>query len=84
MIVLEKHIVPIGEYHIRLQEYAGIIFEKLQTRSALKKAISKKTILIDGEIAATGNWIKSGQVIELIATDSTSKKVFSATITCRI
>ena len=76
MIVLEKHIVPIGEYHIRLQEYAGIIFEKLQTRSALKKAISKKTILIDGEIAATGNWIKSGQVIELIATDSTSKKVF--------
>lgn len=76
MIVLEKHIVPTGNYQIRLQEYAGTIFEKLQTRSALKKAISKKTILIDGEIAVTGNWIKSGQVIELIASDSASKKIF--------
>ena len=76
MIVLEKHIVPIGEYHIRLQEYAGTIFEKLQTRSALKKAISRKTILIDGEIAATSNWIKAGQVIELIASESAVKKVF--------
>ena len=84
MIVLEKHIVPIGEYQIRLQEYAGNIFEKLQTRSALKKAISKKTILIDGEIAATSNWIKSGQVIELIASEAAVKKVFQLQLSISI
>jgi len=76
MIVLEKHIVPEGEYHIRLQEYAGTVFEKLQSRSAVKKCIAKKCILIDGEIAATSNWIKSGQLIELIAPDTNQKKVF--------
>jgi len=76
MIILEKHIVPEGEYHIRLQEYAGSVFEKLQSRSAVKKCIAKNCILIDGEIAATSNWIKSGQLIELIAPDTNSKKVF--------
>ena len=76
MIILEKHIVPKGEYHIRLQEYAGTVFEKLQSRSAVKKCIAKKCILIDGEIAETSNWIKAGQLIELIAPNTNPKKVF--------
>jgi len=76
MIILEKHIVPEGEYHIRLQEYAGTVFEKLQSRSAVKKCIAKKCILIDGEIAETSNWIKTGQLIELIAPNTNPKKVF--------
>ena len=76
MIILEKHIVPEGEYHIRLQEYAGTVFEKLQSRSAVKKCIAKKCILINGEIAETSNWIKAGQLIELIAPNTNPKKVF--------
>jgi len=76
MIILEKHIVPEGEYHIRLQEYAGKVFEKLQSRSAVKKCIAKRCILIDGEIAETSNWIKPGLVIELIAPNTSPKKVF--------
>jgi tRNA pseudouridine65 synthase/23S rRNA pseudouridine1911/1915/1917 synthase len=76
MIILEKHIVPEGNYHIRIQEYAGTVFEKLQSRSAVKKSIAKKCILIDGEIAETSDWIKVGQLIELIAPDTNPKKVF--------
>lgn len=76
MIILEKHIVPEGEYHIRIQEYAGTVFEKLQSRSAVKKCIAKKCILIDGEIAETSNWIKAGQLIEFIAPNTNPKKVF--------
>ena len=76
MIILEKHIVPEGEYHIRLQEYAGSVFEKLQSRSAVKKCIAKNCILIDGVIAETSNWIKAGQLIKLIAPDTNPKKVF--------
>ncbi len=80
MILLEKHIVPPGDYHIRLQEYAGAIFEKLQTRSAVKKAIAKNTILINGEIATTGNWIQAGQLIELITLESSPKTIFQLQI----
>lgn len=76
VIILEKHIVPEGDYHIRLQEYAGTVFEKLQSRSAVKKCIAKKCILINGHVAETSNWIKAGQLIELIAPDTTPKKVF--------
>ena len=76
MIILEKHIVPEGDYHIRLQEYAGTVFEKLQSRSAVKKCIAKKCILINGDVAETSNWIKAGQLIELIAPDTNPKKVF--------
>jgi tRNA pseudouridine65 synthase/23S rRNA pseudouridine1911/1915/1917 synthase len=76
VIILEKHIVPDGEFHIRLQEYAGTVFEKLQSRSAVKKCIAKKCILINGEIAETSNWIKSGQLIELIAPNNSPKKIF--------
>lgn len=76
MIILEKHIVPEGNYHIRIQEYAGTVFEKLQSRSAVKKCIVKKCILINGTTAATSDWIKAGQCIELIAPDTNPKKVF--------
>lgn len=76
MIILEKHIVPEGDYHIRIQEYAGTVFEKLQSRSAVKKCIAKKCILINGAIAETSDWIKAGQCIELIAPDINPKKVF--------
>lgn len=76
MIILEKHTVPEGNYHIRLQEYAGTVFEKLQSRSATKKCIAKKCLLINGEIAETSHWIEAGQIIQLIAPDTNPKKVF--------
>ncbi len=76
MIILEKHIVPKGEYHIRIQEYAGTVFKKLQSRSAVKKCIAKKGLYINGMPAQTSDWIKEGQLIELVATENQLKKVF--------
>jgi len=76
MIVLEKHIVPAGDYHIRIQEYAGGVFKKLQSRSAVKKCIAKKGLYLDGTPAQTSDWIKEGQLIELVATETQLKKVF--------
>jgi len=63
---------------IRLQEYGVGIFEALQTKSALKKAIKREAILIDGQIAKTSNWIEEGQLIELKASVSDRpKKIFN-------
>lgn len=76
MIVLEKHIVPPGEYNIRIQEYAGTVFKKLQSRSAVKKCIAKKGLYLNGVPAQTGDWIHPGQLLELVATENQLKKVF--------
>ncbi|WP_417884811.1 RluA family pseudouridine synthase [Zunongwangia sp.] len=67
MEILETYIVTELSEEIRLQEYAAKIFKTITSRSAVKKAIKKQRILIDGTIGETGSWIKEGQKIELIA-----------------
>ena len=66
MKIKEIHIVPQLSEKIRLQEYAASIFTSITTRSAVKKAIKKQQILVDGEIGQTGDWILEGQQIELL------------------
>ena len=67
MKVVEKHIVPQIQNPIRLQEYASSIFKTITTRSGIKKAIKKQLILLNRKPANTGDWIKEGQLLELLA-----------------
>lgn len=76
MNVLETHIVPAVSEKIRLQEYAVSIFNSIQTRSGIKKAIKKGLILIDGKKAHTADWIKKGQKIEILKPEISDRKVF--------
>lgn len=76
MKIQETHIVPAISENIRLQEYAVSIFSTIQSRSGLKKAIKKGLILINGQKAQTGDWIKEGQKIELLQPDIPNKKIF--------
>jgi len=78
--ILESHIVPAISEKIRLQEYAVSIFTSIQTRSGLKKAIKKGEIILDGEKAQTGDWIKPGQKIEVLKLSSENKKIFKLDI----
>ncbi len=73
---IEKHIVPAGVEKIRLQEYASKVFESLPTRSAVKKAIKKERILLNGKLANTGDWMQEGQVLELLTEKISQKKIF--------
>ncbi len=66
---VESHSVPLQEKPIRLQEYAVGIFNTIATRSALKKALKKKLVLVDGKIATTALFIHGGQRIELYQSD---------------
>ena len=75
MKIKEIHIVPQLSEKIRLQEYAASIFTSITTRSAVKKAIKKQQILVDGEIGQTGDWILEGQQIALLQTQK-QQKVF--------
>ena len=71
----EIHIVPQGIEPQRLQEYGVGIFIAANTKSALKKAIKKNYISINGQNASTADFIRGGETIELyIPKESTQKK----------
>jgi len=61
---------------VRLQEYAISIFPQITSRSALKKAIARERILINGDQASTANWIVEGQKIELLDDIIPNRKIF--------
>lgn len=59
------HKVPGVVDKARIQEYGVNIFTFCPTKSALKKALKKKLIKVNGEIASTATIIKGGEIIEL-------------------
>lgn len=59
----EIHIAKPQEKPIRLQEYGVGIFPTLPTKSALKKAIKKKLILVDGKLGETSTFINGNEEI---------------------
>lgn len=54
---------------IRLQDYGPGIFNVAWTKSALKKAIKKGYIHVDGKLASTATFIKGGETIDLTITE---------------
>ena len=75
--ILETHIAKKQENPIRFQEYGVGIFKTITTKSALKKAIKKELIFIDGTIATNAKYISGGEKIELFQKEvnNTLKKV---------
>ncbi|MFK7812587.1 MAG: RluA family pseudouridine synthase [Maribacter sp.] len=59
----KNHIVLPQKKPIRLQEYGVDIFPTLSTKSALKKAIKKKLIFVDGKLGQTSTFIHGNETI---------------------
>ncbi|MDF7798897.1 RluA family pseudouridine synthase [Pontiellaceae bacterium B1224] len=66
MILRETHLVPDGISQQRLSDYARTIFEPLLSRKGISKAIKRGEFRINGQVAHSGDWIESGQTIELM------------------
>ncbi|WP_423999032.1 RluA family pseudouridine synthase [Maribacter sp. IgM3_T14_3] len=64
MQLKETHISKKNTTPVRLQEYGVGVFQQISTKSALKKAIKKNLLLVDGSIATTATLIAGGEVIE--------------------
>lgn len=64
MQLKEKHVAEFTKEAIRLQEYGVGIFKRIPTKSALKKAIKKKLVFVNGKVASTASFIKEGDRIE--------------------
>lgn len=65
MTIIETHIAKEQEYQTRFQEYGVGVFKTITTKSALKKAIKKELIFIDGFVATTSKYILGNEKIEL-------------------
>ena len=76
MTILKTHIVPEGVGDIRLYDYASKIFPTIPSRKAIKKAIAREEIIIDGKKTSTGWWIKPGQIIELLESSVNPPKAY--------
>lgn len=76
MIVIDTHIVPPNISAVRLSDYAVGIFLPIPTRKGIKKAIKKGAVRVDGEIATTGKWVETGQVIELLDLETSVRKPY--------
>lgn len=50
----------------RIVDYCGAIFPILGSKSATKKAISAGRIRLNGEVASSGNYVKQGDLIEVV------------------
>jgi 23S rRNA pseudouridine1911/1915/1917 synthase len=59
---------------IRLQEYGVGIFNSVVTKSALKKALKKNCIKVDGISATSATYINGGEYITLSVTEDISVK----------
>jgi len=72
-----SHIVPVLTTPQRLQEYGVGLFSEIRTKSALKKALKKELIRINGEIATTATMIKGEETIVYtpIAIEKSYKKL---------
>jgi 23S rRNA pseudouridine1911/1915/1917 synthase len=74
---LHTHITPTLAKPIRIQEYLVGIFEQIPTKSALKKAIKRKEITINGEVANTARMLSGGELIEYSPTDTKPQKTLN-------
>ena len=72
-----SHIVPKVITPERLQEYGVGLFSAIPTKSALKKALKKEQIQVNGVIASTATMIKGGETIAFIpSVEIVGKKKF--------
>lgn len=76
MPIIKTHIVPEGIEEIRLYDYVQQIFPTIVSRKAVKKAIAREEILVDGDKTSTGHWIKAGDKIELLESNANPPKAY--------
>lgn len=66
MVIIDTHFVVGLNEEIRFVDYAIGIFPQLLTKNAIKKAIKRNELLLNGELAVQGWWMKEHDKIELV------------------
>lgn len=65
MYLIESHIVPFHPEALRVLDYLHTLNGVYKTRTALKKAIKRGELYVDGKQSGGAQWIKEGMKLEL-------------------
>jgi len=74
------HTVDSTEEFIRITDYLIGVFPAIPTKSAIKKAIKRGELFMDGHQVTTGSIVKTGQSIQYKPLPQSKKKVFKKNI----
>ena len=75
--IVEQHTVPPLSERMRLQDYGVGLFVSAATKSALKKAIKKGFVEVNGAEATTATFLQGGEQLTLtIPAETTPRRVF--------
>ena len=66
MISKEVHRVPEGVGGVRLSDYARTAFPSIPSRKGIAKAIKRGELWVDGAPGQSGDWVETGQMLELV------------------
>ncbi len=80
MIVLDKHTVVLINEPIRLVDYTIAVFPQLMTKNAVKKALKRNELLLNGEMATSGHWMVVGDELTLVDQENRVPKTFPLAI----
>ncbi|SFT50838.1 tRNA pseudouridine65 synthase/23S rRNA pseudouridine1911/1915/1917 synthase [Lishizhenia tianjinensis] len=75
-IIIGTHTVTEELENIRVSDYLALKFPQLQSRKAVKKALKKKLLLHNKNIALSGTYVKQGDLFELLEEQVTPPKIF--------
>lgn len=77
MILQERSVKNIQKNNpIRIYDYCVDLFPELPSRKSVKKALSHNRITLNGKIAGSGNFVKNGDLIQLLEDNRKPPKVF--------
>lgn len=76
MILIEQHIVSETNEQRRFVDYCIGLFPQLMTKNAVKKAIKKEELFVNGSLATSGLFMKKGDIIDLIDNQKRLLKAF--------
>lgn len=65
MFLKESHLVPVNPPKSRVLDYALTVFTTYTTRTAMKKAIKRGELFVNGEKSGGAQWVVEGMKLEL-------------------
>ena len=72
----ETHRVPDGVHGVRLSNYARTAFPSIPSRKAAANAIKRGELRINGAPAHSGDWVKTGQLLEREESQQAIPKIY--------
>lgn len=72
--------MPVLSVKQRLSDYCRDLFVELPSRKSVKKALEAGRILLNHQPGSTGNWVREGDLIMLLAPEQKNQKVYEMRI----